>query len=106
MAKSELVFGKLGKVATDYEVVSATIPANVSSITIPLTKGKTPYMIFIDRTRFYSNFDSSGNISNSHIYYPAGSYQQSNITLSKTQIVWSNFDTSSQTNTIKVYVVY
>lgn len=91
---------------TDYEVVDATIPASSSNITIPLTKGKMPYLIFINRGWFYSNFDSSGNISDSHIYYPTGGYQQSNITLSTTQIVWSGFDTSSIASTLKVYVVY
>lgn len=91
---------------TEFEVVSATIPASGSTVTIPLTKGKIPLFVFINRGWFYSNFDSLGEVDSEHIYYPAASFQRSNITLSKTQIVWSGFDTSSIANNITVYIVY
>ena len=106
MAIIKVDYGTIGG-GTDFEVCTATIPASYSTITISLTKGKIPQAIFIERGGwFYSNFDSTGNIDSEHIYYPAASYQMSNITLSTSQIVWSNFDTSSITNSIKVYVVY
>ena len=106
MFQEMLAMSSGGGGGTDFEVCTTTIPSGGSTVTVALTKGKTPQAVFIDRGHFYSTFDSSGNNDIDHIYFPEANYQRSNLTVSTTSLTWSSFDTSGTARVIKIYVIY
>lgn len=91
----------------EYEMVKYNLPANASSCTIPLTKGKIPKIIMGYRSGYaYGNINASnGNVMPTTCYNYAGNLSFS-LTLSSSSIKITGMNTSSTANAMMFMVFY